>query len=221
MNLQSILCSLVFGAAICCASCSKGDEPGDSNPTDPNPTDTTSTNPRDTTTTTLGFPANFVFKNTFIPDNEYYQVMASGSKKVSEPEYMKFSKNILSLTMKDEHTIPFKEITFHTKDRMRIVYKDGTVTDNAEYNILNNKDVHLKSSGYLGSFSSDNSLFYLNLTPYSYSNESNRPIYPRLYVTRSYSSDKNQTIQYLIVQQSLASGDTLAINFTQMIYEKK
>ncbi len=42
--------------------------------------------------------------------------MASGNKKVSEPEYMKLSKNILSLTMKDEHTIPFKEIAEQTGD---------------------------------------------------------------------------------------------------------
>ncbi len=223
MNLQSLFCCLLLGAALYLTSCSKGEDPTDSNPTDPDPTDTTSTNPNDTTThtTTLSYPATFGFKSTLIPDNEYYQVMGNGTKKVNEPGYMKYSKNILSLTMKDEHLIPYQEIALKSKERLRIVYKDGTIADNEEYSLVNNKDLYLKSSGYLGSLSSDNKLFYLNLTPYSYSNESNRPIYPRLYVVRSYSSDKNQTINYLIIQQSLAVGDTLAINFSQMIYEKK
>ena len=93
--------------------------------------------------------------------------------------------------------------------------------ENNVYTLQNNKDLYLKTSGYLGSFNADKTVFNLNLSPFTYSNDANRPMYPNPYISGCYSPDKDQAINYLINGQSLVVGDTLAINFTQMVYNKK
>ncbi len=169
----------------------------------------------------LSYPASYVFKNTVIPETEYYQVMQKGQQKITEPYYMRYSKNLLKSSIKDDHSLPFKEIRFAGNDKLTIVYKDSSVVENNEYYIENDKDLYIKSSGYLGSFNKDKTSFSLNLGAYTYSNASNSPMYPRLYLNGCYSPDKSKSIEYLVTSQSLLPGDTLAINFTQMVYERK
>jgi hypothetical protein len=210
-------------------SCSKNDNPYTPPDPGPDPIDTTKTDTtkNDTThidttnNTTLSYPATYIFKITVMPETEYYQFLSNGNQKVSEPYYMRYSKNLLTSSIKDDPGLPYKEIRIVTKDKLTIVYKDNKVVENNEYTVQNNNDLYLKSSGYLGTFTPDKKNFNLNLGNYTYSNEANRPMYPRLYLSLCNSPDKNKTINYLAASQSLVAGDTLAINFTQMVYEKK
>lgn len=231
----------LLGLVIYLGSCSK--EGGVPNVDDPNPnpndTITKDTVPNDTTTidttnndttsidtntnhSKLSIPSVYIFQNTALVETEYYEITGSGRKKVNEPYYMRYTKNLLQSSIKDDHSMPYKEIHLVTKDKMTIYYKDGRIVENNAYTLQNEQHVYLGSTGgYLGSFTSDYSGFDINLSPYSYSNESNRPMYPRLYLCISNSPDKNKTLDYLQTSQSLLTGDTLAVNFSKMVYLKK
>ena len=121
------------------ASCSKNDGPDTPDP-DPNPVDTTKTDTTNTDTThidttnntTLSYPATYIFKSTVMPETEYYQFGANGNQKVSEPYYMRYSKNLLTSSIKDDPGLPYKEIRIVTKDKLTIVYKDNKVVENNE-----------------------------------------------------------------------------------------
>lgn len=231
MNYKSISLYLLLGLFIYLVSCAKNEDMNQ-DPPDPDPIDTTKhdTVPNDTTHidtntntggSTLAVPTSFVFVNTVIAETEYYEILKSGKQKVSEPYYMRYSKNLLQSSIKDDHFIPYKEIRFVSKDKLTLTYKDSSIVENNEYYVQNGKDIYLKASGYLGTLNTDNSAFDLNLSPYTYSNESNRPMYPRLYLCISYSSDRNKTIDHLATAQGLQTGDTLAVNFSKMAYIKK
>ncbi len=232
MNSKSISLFVLFGLFIYLTSCSKNDNPTPDPDPKPDPIDTTTiidTTVIDTTThidtnsnnSKLTFPTTFIFKNTVIAETEYYQILQNGRLKVNEPYYMRYSKNLLQSSIKDDHGLPFKEIQIVSSDKLTIIYKDNSVAANLLYTLKNSKDVFLNASGYLGTLSSDNSIFNLNLSPYTYSNISNRPMYPRLYLCISHNPDKNQTMDFLGKSQGLQTGDTLAVNFSLMVYQKK
>jgi hypothetical protein len=236
MNIKSLSIAFLAGMMIYLGSCAKNDSP-DPNPVDPNPIDTTKHDTTKTDTTThidttnhtdtnssnshLSYPTSFIFKSTVIPETEYYQMVPGGRIKVSEPYYMRYNKNLLQSTIKDDHSLPFKEIRFVSADKVTIIYKDSSIVENNIYSLKDNQHLYLQNTGYLGTFNADKTQFNINLSPFTYSNDGNRPMYARLYLAVSYSPDKNKTMDYLVFSQSLLSGDTLAINFSQFVYNKK
>jgi hypothetical protein len=165
------------------------------------------------------YPSTYIYKSHVLGTTEFYlRTSNSEYTKINAPDREhSFDQDILKAIEDDIH-YPYKEITLTSATRLNVITKNGTVYSDNKYNILNGNELNADRVGFIGTFSTDQSRIIACYSFFAVS-DSSFPIPINPFRGGQCIANKEFTIGF--VKFGLYVGDTLAVNFPEVIYEKK